>query len=127
MNDFYQKFLEKVGKARRMSPEEVDQVAQGRVWTGEQALGHRLIDEIGGLSRAVELLKQKAGMAPQTRIQLVEYPRQKSVFELLASRVQGTTDFIPGGLSRWLTRWDQIENLRRHPWLARLPFTVEFQ
>ena len=127
MNDFYRKFLAKVGEARKMSPEEVDRVAQGRVWTGEQALRNRLIDELGGISRALEILKHKAGIAPQARVELVEYPRRKSLWELLLSRAQGEGRNSPGGLSRWLSEWERIASVWQSPWMARMPFAVDFR
>ena len=58
-------------------------MAQGRVWTGRQALEHGLIDEVGGLARAIALAKEKAGIDPGDEVELVIYPRPKGFFELL--------------------------------------------
>jgi len=59
---FYRGFLSKVAAARRMSLEEVEQVASGRVWTGEQALARRLVDRLGTLDDAVALARERAGL-----------------------------------------------------------------
>ena len=50
---FYDQFVEKVAEARHSTPEKIDALAQGRVWTGRQAKQNRLVDELGGLDRAV--------------------------------------------------------------------------
>ena len=69
-----------------MTPEAVDKIAQGRVWTGEQAKGNGLVDEIGGFSKALELHRAKAGLRPGGRVELVEYPARKPLLELLLGR-----------------------------------------
>lgn len=58
----YRSFLELVGKARKMEVEEVDAVAQGKVWTGRQALERRLVDEMGGLEAGVRKARALAGL-----------------------------------------------------------------
>ncbi|MCX2681620.1 signal peptide peptidase SppA [Galbibacter sp. EGI 63066] len=61
IEDFYQDFLQKVADGRNLSVPEVDSVAQGRVWSGVQAKEHRLVDEIGGLNKAVAYAAQTTG------------------------------------------------------------------
>lgn len=73
VNEFYQLFLQRVASGRHMKPEDVDKVAQGRVWTGEQALQHGLIDELGGLRQAIAWAEAKAGLPPGSPV--VELPR----------------------------------------------------
>ena len=58
----YQRFLEVVAKGRRMKPEAVDQVAQGRVWIGQDALDKGLVDRIGGLQQAIASAARRAGI-----------------------------------------------------------------
>ncbi|WP_394823820.1 signal peptide peptidase SppA [Pendulispora albinea] len=53
VQQFYDKFLERVAAGRHMTKAEVDLVGQGRVWTGQQALGHKLVDKMGGLREAL--------------------------------------------------------------------------
>ena len=88
--DMYQVFLRKVATARKMKLEEMDAVARGRVFTGEQAKQRGLVDELGGLKRAVELAKQKAGIAPDEHVELVPLPTPRSLFEMLLERGQET-------------------------------------
>jgi protease-4 len=135
MNDFYQDFVRKVGTARKMTPEDVDKLAQGRVWTGEQAKQNGLIDEIGGFDRALALLKQKAKIPASDSVQLVEFPERKSLWELLLSRAErGQAGFfsptlsrLPAPLSRWLANWQQHEALAERPIWAWLPATFTFR
>ena len=127
MEDFYRKFLAKVAVARKTTPEAVDQVARGRVWTGEQAKRHGLVDELGGLERALELLKQKAGLRPEARVEIVEYPKRKSLLELIVSRVQGEDTVLPAGLARWLFEWQALERLSQRPLWTRMPYVFEFR
>jgi protease-4 len=61
----YKVFLEVVGKARKMTPEEVHPIAAGRVWTGRQAFERKLVDELGGLDAAVRKARSLAGL-PET-------------------------------------------------------------
>ncbi|MBI3895400.1 MAG: signal peptide peptidase SppA [Acidobacteria bacterium] len=127
MEDFYRKFLAKVAAARKMTPEAVDQVARGRVWTGEQAHRQGLVDELGGLERALELLKEKAGLRPDARVEIVEYPKRKSLLELIFGRIQRRDAALPAGLARWLFEWQLLERLSQRPLWTRMPYVFEFR
>lgn len=84
----YRAFKQRVADARKMNPDQVEQIAQGRVFTGEQAKQKGLVDELGGLSRAVEVVKEKAGIPKDEYVRLVPYPAPKSLFEILMERGQ---------------------------------------
>ena len=136
MQDFYQKFLAKVAEARKMSPEAVDRIAQGRVWTGEQARENGLVDEIGGLDTALGILKKKAGIPPDARVTLIEYPRRKSLFELLLSRARGDEESVSTALSVWVgvvspwtpaSPWKWMEQFFPSPVWARMPYAFDFR
>ncbi|KDF00824.1 endopeptidase IV [Mycolicibacterium aromaticivorans JS19b1 = JCM 16368] len=71
---FYTDFVQRVAEARHMSVEAVEAVAQGRVWTGADALEHGLVDELGGLRAAVRRAKVLAGIDADTKAELVSYP-----------------------------------------------------
>lgn len=66
----YRAFLEKVAEGRGLSPEAVEQVAGGRVWTGAQALERRLVDRLGGLREAVALAGARAGLRAGEPVEL---------------------------------------------------------
>lgn len=76
IQDFYEDFVSKVAEGRGLSYEAVDSVAQGRVWTGNQALKLGLIDSLGGLWEAVERAKVLAGIE---EAELIFLPRPKGV------------------------------------------------
>jgi protease-4 len=93
----YRRFLERVSQARDKEPDEVDAIAQGRVWTGAQALEVGLVDELGGLDRAVALAKEKAGIPADQKVALDVYPKKKSLFEVVLSRMVSGAPGIIGG------------------------------
>ena len=79
----YRLFIERVAAGRNLELQQVDRMAQGRVWTGEQALEHGLIDELGGLSEAVLRAKQALGLDADADVALVPYPEADSLTEQL--------------------------------------------
>ena len=95
----YEEFVAKAAEGRAMTREAVHAVAQGRVWTGRQALDVGLIDELGGLMRAVAIAKERAGLAADQEVTLVPYPRPRSFFEVLAGSLAIRSSFLPAG---WL-------------------------
>lgn len=80
VDDFYQTFIGKVAESRGMSVDSVDEIAQGRVWTGAAAMEHGLVDVMGGLDKALEIASQKAEV---TDYKIETYPKPKSFYELL--------------------------------------------
>ena len=88
MQSVYDQFVERTAAARRMPPEKVDEIAQGRVWTGEQARQLGLVDELGGLSTAINLAKQRAHIPADEEVELVVFPPRRSVYEVLADELQ---------------------------------------
>src|SRR5205814_1585715 len=71
---FYDQFVEKVAESRRSTPEKIDRIAQGRVWTGRQAKANGLVDVLGGLDRAVAVAKERAKLPADREVELVVYP-----------------------------------------------------
>jgi len=131
---FYDGFVEKVADSRHSTPEKIDALAQGRVWTGQQAKQNGLVDELGGLDRAVAVAKQRAKIAADSDVELVVFPPRKSLYELLSEQYSGTSDSVAVGA--WLNAnlsAGEIEALRimRGPFamfrrgeaLALMPFT----
>jgi len=67
----YDDFTAKVAAGRAMTRDAVHEVARGRVWTGADALKRGLVDELGGLRRATEIARERAGLAPEAPVRLV--------------------------------------------------------
>lgn len=80
---FYDQFIEKVATSRKSTPEKIDAIAQGRVWTGRQACELGLVDELGGLGAAVRVARQHAKIPIDQDVDLVIYPPRRSLYELL--------------------------------------------
>ena len=79
----YRNFVQKVADARQREWDDIHQIAQGRVWMGSQAKANGLVDEIGGLDRAIEMAKEAAGLEPTDKVTLVTYPTPKKFIEVL--------------------------------------------
>jgi len=88
MQAFYDQFVEKVAAARQSSPEKIDQIAQGRVWTGQQARQVGLVDQLGGLQAAVSIAKQRARIGAEEEVELVVYPPRRSFYEVLSEQFE---------------------------------------
>lgn len=100
---FYDVFLQRVSQGRKLSKEQVDAVGQGRVWTGEQALQHKLVDELGGLRQALVFARKLAGLADHAPIQELPPVERSIVGRLLGidgihESVQPYLQALPPGL-----------------------------
>jgi len=137
LQSFYDQFVERVAESRHSTPEKIDALAQGRVWTGRQAKQNGLVDELGGLDRAVAVAKQRAKIAADSDVELVVYPPRKSFYELLTEQLSGSGESMrAAAVTAWLSEnlsSGEIEALRvvRGPFamfrrgetLALMPFT----
>lgn len=84
----YQDFVTKVANARHRKFGEIEPIAQGRVWLGSQAKPRGLVDDLGGLDAAIDLVKKRAKIPADERVTVVSYPPRRSVFDLLFRRSQ---------------------------------------
>ena len=87
MKTVYKDFVSKAAEGRNKSFDEVDEIAQGRVWTGKQAKALGLVDEFGGLETALSIAKAQAGFADDEEVNLIVLPKQKPFFEQLMERM----------------------------------------
>lgn len=90
MEDFYWQFVDKVAQRRQKTRAEIHAVAQGRVWTGRDAVAKGLVDELGGLQRALEVARQLAHIAPEEPLEILELPPAPKVFEVFAEAFGAT-------------------------------------
>ncbi|HNG89545.1 MAG TPA: signal peptide peptidase SppA, partial [Saprospiraceae bacterium] len=97
----YEDFLHKVAKGRQMTRDEVHQVAQGRVWSGEAAKSVGLVDEIGGLDRAIA---SAARLAKLDKYRRSEYPEARSGWEQLLDRLKRKGGKTDEDVKAWLVR-----------------------
>jgi protease-4 len=127
----YGEFLAKVAEGRNLSPEKVAAIAQGRVWSGADALGHGLVDELGGLDAALAYAAGKAGLGADYRV--VEIPRERelveAIQELIEKAVPGAARVTAGPLEELRRRLErELRALAAcndpQGVYARLPFTL---
>jgi protease-4 len=82
--DTYGTFLARVAETRPgMGTDALDEVAEGRAWTGRQAHRHGLVDELGGLRQAVRAAREAAGLPADRRVQVLHLPRPRNLLEVL--------------------------------------------
>ncbi len=85
---FYEEFVSLVAQGRSMEPSAVEEHAQGRVWTGRQALDRGLVDEIGGLEVAIDKARDLGGLV-EAQEAVYQWPRRKTFFERLIEEFEG--------------------------------------
>jgi protease-4 len=89
MRVFYDGFVQKAATARSRTPAQLEEVAQGRVWTGQQARDRGLVDMLGGLDTAIAVAKDRAGIPEGEDVELVTYPAPRTLYEAVAEQLGG--------------------------------------
>ncbi len=104
MAAFYREFVSKVAERRGRSYEEIDAVAQGRVWSGSEAATRGLVDRLGGLEEAVALAKERAHIAAGEEVALQVLPEPRGFWELLSNPDEQLTEtrLLPAEARRML-------------------------
>jgi protease-4 len=124
IDESYQDFVSKVAAARHRAFGEIEPLAQGRVWLGDQAKANGLVDALGGLDTAIELVKQKANIPASEQVTLITYPPRRSIIDVLMRRSQeedvltsrlgkvfGHVPFhawMKGGFLRLMPQWVEV-------------------
>lgn len=124
VNRGYDTFLTRVMDGRHMRRSQLDSIAQGRVWTGKDALAIGLVDELGGLNEAIAASVQ---MAELTSYSLVEYPKLKNTFEALLTEFTSEIEnrVIARELGDFYPSWQQMKQVVKNEGLvARIPFDI---
>ena len=120
---FYATFVTKAAQGRKRTTAEIEAVAQGRVWSGREALDAGLVDALGGLEAALRVARERARIPAGQDVQLVVLPESKGFFETLMERQD--EDVRVRALGREtaaLLRWGKAVS-DRGP-VARLPFEL---
>jgi protease-4 len=132
---YYDEFVPKVAKGRNKTPEYVDSIAQGRVWTGAQGKERGLVDEFGGLDRAVEVAMELAKIpkdkgahrvilpSPQTFLQdLLSGGRDQA--RIKAEQQQALRAALPEDARRALRYMTMLDHMKNGEAWLMLPFDV---
>ena len=99
-------------------------VAEGRVWLGTDARKNGLVDDLGGLDKALELLRKKAKLGANEKVQLVPYPPRRSFFEQLFGR--SADNLLDSQLRRVLPVAD-LNAWRQGGYLAIMPWQLDIR
>jgi protease-4 len=90
LDRIYQGFKDHVAAGRHLSPDAVEAIAKGRVWSGEEAKKNGLVDALGGYEVALELAKEAAKIPADAPIDLVTFPKRKNPVAEVIDRLVGT-------------------------------------
>jgi protease-4 len=126
----YETFLQRVADGRQMPVPRVDSLARGRVWSGAEALENGLVDELGGMDKALDLAAEMAGISSY---RIKSLPRYKSGLERLMDDLGGTQMGSDGWIEAelgadWLQTLRELKNMLRQEGIqARLPFTLKIK
>ena len=128
VNKGYELFLTRCSDGRGISMEELDKIAQGRVWTGSTAKELGLVDELGGLDKALEIAIAKAGVDAYT---VMNYPKKEGFLESLMNTNPGNyikARMLNGKMNDVYRQFSIIENFDKIDRIqARVPFELNIQ
>ncbi|MFP4024083.1 MAG: signal peptide peptidase SppA [Thiohalospira sp.] len=121
----YETFITHVAEGRGMTKEEVDEIGQGRVWSGANAIEIGLIDEFGGLDRAIELAAQSANLE---KYRVVDYPKLKDPFQQLLEDLQGNVkaSILKNELGNEYKYYERLQEIKNMQGIqTRIPYDIE--
>jgi protease-4 len=137
---YYDEFVPKVAKGRGRDPEYIDSIGQGRVWTGAQARDKGLVDEIGGLDKAIEIAKQLAGIPADKGIKRVVLPYPRGFFDNLfggddddasenikLQQQRAAFEALPEDVRRTLQYATLLDRMKRGEAMAMMPFDLRIK
>jgi protease IV len=137
---YYDEFVPKVAAGRGRDREYIDSIAQGRVWTGAQAKENGLVDDLGGLDKAVETARELAGIPAERGVRRVILPHPRSFFDDLfgsnedeesiqvnLQQQQAALAALPKDVRRTLQYAAMMERMKRGEIMAILPFDIRIK
>ncbi|MDT7541111.1 MAG: protease [Acidobacteriota bacterium] len=139
LNDFYNKdFLPKVAAGRKRDVQYIDSIGQGHVWTGAQAKQNGLIDEFGGLDKAVEIAKQLAHIPADKNVRRVVMPAPRTFLQqyfgggddeatVEAQKQNAALAALPEDVRRHLRYLSIFEHIQRGETMAMLPYDLQIK
>lgn len=128
IDNFYQTFITKAAKGRDMEVDQMDELAQGRVWVGADAHQNGLVDELGGLDKALSLAAEKAEISDY---KIAKFPKPKTFYELfMGSAATQAKALLP---ESWFFSKEiqdveqQFSVLKRRDALTLFPYEISIQ
>jgi len=127
INQGYKLFVQRCADGRGMSVEAIEKIAEGRVWTGATAKELGLVDELGGLDKAIDIAAEKAGVEAYS---IINYPSQSGFFSTLMD--EGKDNYINGKMMdalgetyHYLRFVESLKDMDRIQ--ARMPFDLRIR
>ena len=129
VENIYDKFTALVAEGRNMTVPAVDAIAQGRVWTGAEALANGLVDEIGTIDDAIRYaVIAGIGSYDIENVQIVQYPKPQTAMEALLESLTGTESVFAGtpieSVEKAFATWTAAESGKVY---ARLPYEISIR
>lgn len=128
INNGYDLFVRRCAEGRNMTKEQIDQIGQGRIWTGAKALELGLIDELGGIDKALEVAIKKADIESYT---ILNYPEKVGFLTSLLNSKPGNyieTKLLKDNLGSYYKEFSLLKNLEEIDYLqARTPFSLNIE
>jgi protease-4 len=132
---YYQDFVPKVAKGRKKDPQSVDSVGQGRVWTGAQAKDRGLVDDFGGLDKAIEVAKELAKIPKDKGVERVILPYPQTFLQQLLSGANDNSNTkveqqraiaaaLPEDAKRALRYMALMDKMRNGEVMLLMPFDI---
>ena len=127
--EIYDEFTSLVARTRNLSQTYVDSIGQGRVWMGRDALALGLVDELGGMEKAIAYAAEKAALGSDYK--LTEMPEQKDPFQQLIEGLSGETRakaMLKAQLGDYYEYVEYVQSLSQIKGVqARMPFYIQIQ
>ena len=121
----YHTFISHVADGRGMTIANVDSIGQGRVWTGDNAKGIKLVDEYGGLNKALEVAAKEAGIK---KYRILELPKATDFWESLLDLETTKTKILDNYTNNLYSQFKEMEELtQKQGVMALMPFTIKFE
>lgn len=125
IEEIYETFITHVAEGRGMTKEEVDEIGQGRVWSGANAIEIGLIDEFGGLEKAIEIAAQSANLE---KYRVVDLPKLKDPFQQFLENIQGNVkaSILKDELGNEYKYYQHLQDIKNIQGIqARIPYDIE--
>ena len=134
LHKVYDDFVNKVAEGRQKTYDEIHQIAQGRVWTGQQAKELGLIDWLGGLDTALAIAKKHVSFSHDEPIEIITLPKPKPLLEILMEDFEANLQVplnrhisVPYSLAKSIPNFHLIQLLAHEPMATIIPFDIEIR
>ena len=127
LNEYYEIFTKKAAEGRDVAHEDIQKVASGRVWTGQQALDRKLVDILGNFDDAVEIAAETAGVSDDYKVRF--YPAPKNFLEelLINFEENAETRILNRQLGDMQSWYQHLQKIKEYQGAqARMPFELKF-